>query len=235
MRYAAVANIEDLINAMFFLGGRFEIAQDQLALAPSDARNVGLGAMRGAIVGYAMGYAAIIHERETAVAVLDAFSGRKVGVPSHVDPQIIRNVVEHTWRLGLQSSVHFQVDGLFYNLNRELLYGQRESPKRAFQEATKQLLRLVGLSEEGQEFATLLVLAHLRNTLHNNGIHRNATTSRVVLNDMEFEFVRDQPITCASWQHVLAAIDATLDVLMQILQRERIRYIPGPIRDDFTE
>lgn len=241
MQYSQTKTVADLIVAMDHLAGRFHQAEVRLSLPVTDARMVGLGGMKYVILGYAFGYAALIYERPTPEKIMEAFSSIALDDTGVIDYRRIQYQVEFTWRIGLQSSVHFQLDTLFHNLLRELLLqeelqtGKPIKQKRAFQDATKQLLILTNLPECGKEYDTLMVLSQMRNSLHNNGIHSKPTIPRQILNGMEFEFVNGHPVTCASWQHILAVIDATLDVLMQILTSSKIQKLPCPIRDDYTE
>lgn len=51
---------------------------------------------------------------------------------------------------------------------------------------------------------------------------------------MTFEFNQDAPVQCASWNHILAAIDANIEIIEEILTQPKILSQKGPILDEYA-
>jgi hypothetical protein len=56
----------------------------------------------------------------------------------------------------------------------------------------------------------------------------------ITLHGLRFEFKKDKDPRCASFAHVLAAIDATVDVLEEIFLANEVR-MHGHIEDLYTK
>jgi hypothetical protein len=79
----------------------------------------------------------------------------------------------------------------------------------------------------------LMLIGYLRNSLHNNGIHRGGNLSVRFL-DMEYDLTRDNAVACASWQHELAALFKTIGIIDEILAAPAIRNLQVPIPDAYA-
>ncbi|MBU2595312.1 hypothetical protein KJ713_00550 [Patescibacteria group bacterium] len=53
-------------------------------------------------------------------------------------------------------------------------------------------------------------------------------------NGLEFFFIKGQRVKCASWQHILIALSANIDILEKILLSNKIKNITSEIIDDFS-
>lgn len=95
------------------------------------------------------------------------------------------------------------------------------------------MLRAAGLPQGSHEHKVLYALADIRNSFHNNGIH-DAGDLRVAIDGIDFEFTKGQRVECASFTHVIVAVDANADVLRKILLSETIGGIAESIRDPFA-
>ena len=126
--------------------------------------------------------------------------------------------------------IHFKIDNLFYNTLRAL----GETPTKSFDQNTANLLRLVGAPKDGAEGKALKSLSQVRNSFHNNGIHRNADFHAIVAG-ANFDFIQGQRVECASWSHILHLIEfVVVKVLVSILSSAQVRQIVGEIKDDFA-
>ena len=79
----------------------------------------------------------------------------------------------------------------------------------------------------------MTAFANLRNSLHNNGIHR-ANSLKIQVDEIDFEFVKNERVECASWQHIVVLLSANVSILKKILSSQKIVKIKTEIRDDFA-
>jgi len=135
-----------------------------------------------------------------------------------------------TLRLCLITLVHFKIDNLFQNILKKL---DAKLGKIGYWNLCGVILKEASLSENGKEKEILTVLAYIRNSLHNNGIHRN-NSLKLRLNDFAFDFIKDKKVKCASWDHIIIALDKNIDVLGNILLSKKIKGIKTEIKDDFA-
>jgi len=135
----------------------------------------------------------------------------------------------------------FQVENLFQNLWREL--GEQE--ERSFIKLSEKLLTKLGFSDVAEKMKRIKTLAYIRNSLHNNGVHNgpdynfgiNTTLTKGDTNvnvDASFAFVRDRPVTCCGPMHILGLSAGIIEIVKDVIESEKIRTIPGPIRDRFA-
>lgn len=132
-------------------------------------------------------------------------------------------------RLGFLLLSQFQIENLLRNLCRELAL---PLPQGFFSLATGILERLNLRSD----LSTLNVLALLRNSLHNNGIHdgyRGSSTS-VQIGPVRYDFIHGQRVTCANWEHVANALEASIGVLKRVLSHAAVIAIPDPMMDQYA-
>ncbi len=133
-------------------------------------------------------------------------------------------------RLGFMVSIHFRIDNLFQNILREL---KAYPKKRDYWNLTDAILKQISLPNNGVEKNTLLAFANLRNSLHNNGIHRTQDLN-VKIDNLEFNFMKGQRVVCASWLHIITLLDANIDILDKILLSNKICSVKKEIKDDFS-
>lgn len=129
----------------------------------------------------------------------------------------------------LVTLIHFKIDNLFYNTLRAL----GETPTKSFNQNTANLIGLVGLPKNGAESDALEVFSQVRNSFHNNGIHRNADF-HVTVFGVRFDFIRGRRVECASWAHILHLTEVNVRVLGAILSSAPMRQVNGEIKDDFA-
>jgi hypothetical protein len=135
----------------------------------------------------------------------------------------------------------FQVENFLQNLWREL--GGAE--ERSFIRLAEKVLSKIGLSETEEKMKRIRTLAYLRNSLHNNGVHRgpdfavgfvstlsNNSVSHTVRSN--YSFVRNAKVTCCGPMHVYCLLAGVTDVVVEILGHQMVSQIPGPIADDFA-
>ena len=104
--------------------------------------------------------------------------------------------------------------------------------RMGFVSMTGCLLKAVGIADD-QSRDVFLAIGYIRNTFHNNGIHR-ASALTVKIEDLDFVFLTDTAIKCASWAHIFAAMCATLEIVDRILLSARIKALPTTIEDKYA-
>lgn len=83
----------------------------------------------------------------------------------------------------LTTKVHFKIENLFSNI---LAYQGEEV--RGFKRICDKTLPLANISTYGREAKILSALAFLRNSYHNNGIHKNKNELTIDIDGIPFEF-----------------------------------------------
>jgi len=137
----------------------------------------------------------------------------------------------NTLRLGFMTLIHFKIDNLFYNILRHL----NALPKRTgYWNLTDEILSQCSFSKKGVEKDTLTAFAYLRNSLHNNGIHRKGNNLKLKIDQMEFNFIEGSRVECASWEHIVVLLKANVDILKKIIQSPKVKNIITEIKDDFA-
>jgi hypothetical protein len=133
-------------------------------------------------------------------------------------------------RLGFMTLVHFKFDNLFHNILKNL---NVLPPKRGFWNLTDGILSQCMFSERDTTKQTLTALANLRNSLHSNGIHRNDSLT-IEIDGIAFAFIKGRRVECASWNHIIVLLNASVDILETILLSSRVANIRTEIEDVFA-
>jgi hypothetical protein len=133
-------------------------------------------------------------------------------------------------RLGFMTLVHFKIDNLFHNILKHLnslLKGN------GYWKLTDKILETCAISKTGVEKERLTAFANLRNSLHGNGIHRTDSLN-IDIDGTTFDFIKDKPIECAGWNHIIILLESNIDILRQILLSNIVTNIKVEIMDDFA-
>lgn len=134
-------------------------------------------------------------------------------------------------KLGFITLAHFKIDNLFQNILRNLKVLPGE--KTGYWTLTDIILKECSIPLKGDEKDYLIAFANIRNSLHNNGIHRGEDLE-VTIYGMEFKFIKNSRIECATWEHIIVLLNANVKILEKILQSDRVKNIKTPIKDDFA-
>lgn len=130
----------------------------------------------------------------------------------------------------------FQVENLFQNIWREL--GKNFDSQ--YLRLSGNLLDQLGLKSE-ERLDKLKFLAYIRNSLHNNGIHKDSDWNYLIQIKLETElgpivisgnqeFAKSNIVECSPIT-ALAAFCGVLEVVIDILCSHKVSSIPGPILD----
>jgi hypothetical protein len=143
------------------------------------------------------------------------------------------NVRKHThdfWRFGLMTLTHFRIDAVFQVILKAR--GEYRS-KSAFTSMLRQILDVCQLKDRARFEGIFLAATYLRNSFHNNGIHRGPALD-VELQDMRFKFEPGKAIDCGSFGHALGVLYEIAGCLEEILLSPPLATLKGPIFDDWV-
>jgi hypothetical protein len=123
---------------------------------------------------------------------------------------------------------HFHIEHLLKSINQTL----RPSPSANAMWLILDELHKSCLISDGER-KDILLLTHIRNSFHSNGIHRplsgKATPIVRKIDDLEFSFQVGTSVNCASWVHIVVLLRTVfrhLDTLMQHADVKSIKAIP---------
>ncbi len=140
------------------------------------------------------------------------------------------DALNKTSKLALAVLAQFQIENLLRCLAAELNIPQ---PIGFYKLATN---LLDDLQLRGDELQRLNVPALIRNTLHNNGIHTGFKNSDTVvtIEEVTYEFRHGKPVHYASWQHIAHALESALGVVERVLDDQRVKALPVPVKDRYA-
>lgn len=179
-----------------------------------DARNVALTNI-ALIVGSAHAVISVIDNVQlwSADKLNDLFGF----VDEH--PQRIVEDLEKFQRISMLTLAQFQFEHLFKVL---MIADGVKHPPRVFAELSRTTLDYFDYPSVNRAVRVMNVAAHLRNTLHNNGIHENADL-RVQVNGYVYTLLRGRRCDQASWAHILHILRAELRVIERLLLLPKVR------------
>ncbi len=211
---------DELLTAFSTLVTKIQVLREKLSFPDEDARQIALYGLQEILVGFGLTAHSIIWQR-TSDDVIKSFQNKAV-IEGKTDEDVL-SIVEKTWRLSLITLCHFKIDSLFQNLLKAL--GQ-EPGKNGFSKNKKNLMKKITPPEPEEVNKVLNTLTHIRNSLHNNGIHRGDTCDPIELLGCAYEFETDKVVCCASFWHIFTALDCSIDVIEQILFAPEIQALP---------
>jgi hypothetical protein len=115
----------------------------------------------------------------------------------------------------------FQIEALFSNVLRAL--GQ-EVPS-GFYKVVVQLHQFLSMTEPARRRERLYLAAHMRNSMHANGVHsgHQGRDTIVLVGDLEFRFEHGKRVSCGHWEHACVAISTSFDEVLDVLNAEQVR------------
>jgi hypothetical protein len=142
--------------------------------------------------------------------------------------KVAGDTLHKTAKLSLVILGQFQIETCLRNLAREL---NIKMPNRGFYPLTKSLIAFLGLP--GVLVDELNVAAFIRNSLHGNGIHsgykgRDTVTT---LDNVTYEFLHQQPVSCATVEHIAHALESSVNILATIFDTQQVSVLKDPVID----
>jgi hypothetical protein len=189
----------------------------------ADARRLAIADVQKHVAGLLFSLKAVTKNR-TQAEVQTLFGG------SGVSARNAQSYTEDFWRFGLMDVTHFRIDSLF----QVILNARNEYRSRSgFAGMLKQILGVCELKDRNRTEAVFLAATYIRNSFHNNGMHRG-TPLEIKLQDLKFKFETNKAINCASFGHVLAVLLEVMECLEEMLLSPALAKLTGPIPDDWT-
>ena len=108
-------------------------------------------------------------------------------------------------------------------------------PNRGFYPLTKSLLAFLSLP--GTLVDELNVAAFIRNSIHGNGIHSGfkGRDTFTTLNNVTYEFLHQQPVSCATVEHIAHALESSVNILATIFDTQQISVLKDPVIDQYVQ
>jgi hypothetical protein len=135
-------------------------------------------------------------------------------------------------RLSLVTLFQFQVENLISNIL--LALDSTALTRRGYAQYLRELISRITISSKPNKIAILLVLQHMRNSLHANGIHNNASF-HTEINGRRYEFEKGRLVNCASWPAITFAMMEQIRILEEIVGTAEISRITRTISSQFVE
>lgn len=108
----------------------------------------------------------------------------------------------------------FQIENLLRNILKEL----GESVPNGYFKVAEKITGRLSLPNEKHTIRRLNIIAYIRNSLHNNGIHKafNQKDTVIQVDKIAFKFRNLKTVKCANWDHISHAWVGLLPVLRRI-------------------
>lgn len=191
-----------------------------------DARQAGLGGIQLIIAPACTWY-------NTLIALVDRINIKDLpsllGLPD-VPMHETLNRMDGIMRLAIQTGCHFKIEALFYNL---LIAIDPQKNIRGFDNLAKELIKKVSINNKEDKLELLRVLGAIRNSYHNNGIHKNSSFT-VTIKERKYEFIKEEPVWCASIIDTLIVIEEYVEIVAEILNAEEIKSLSHPVLDIYS-
>ncbi|HVX03147.1 MAG TPA: hypothetical protein VHA09_08340 [Nitrososphaera sp.] len=149
----------------------------------------------------------------------------------NVSVKYITDQLSHYHRLTWVTMIQFRIENMLVNILAVL---DKTQVNRSYHNNVQALLDLLKLPEKERNLNKLMVLQHIRNSLHSNGVHNNKSMS-ITIDNIPFVFEKGKPVGCAGWDHIIIAFEAALIVLEKILSAPEMKTISEPISPEYIE
>jgi len=169
----------------------------------------------------------------TAILLLFCFTPALLGLVDVNDKsvQLMGDSIHKTTKLSLILIGQFQLENCIENLNIAL---GLNSNLPGFYNKAKTIINHLGINSERLEILNTGAL--IRNSLHSNGIHKGFrnTDSHIRIEGVDYDFIHDQKVTCASLPHITHSLECAVNVLDEIIISQQIKQITSLIEDKYA-
>lgn len=149
---------------------------------------------------------------------------------SNISIERTSKIMLNNIRLGLVIFFHFKLENLLGSLLDRISNRKLRGLVRTFTELSNE----VGLSDISEKADIIKAFSSIRNSMHNNGIHNHAPFS-VNVKGVNYKFIKDGVVQCASLDHSINLIQGITDIIDEILETEKIKGIKEIIPDTYAE
>ena len=214
---------EDLIECCHVVLDKCHDLDKEIArFGSQDARRLAIADVQKYVAGLLFSLIALTSGRSRA-EVRALFGG--LGPSAEQGQEYTHNF----WRFGLVTITHFRIDSMF----QVILKARGEyKNKSSFTSMLRQILDVCELKDRVRTENIFLAATYLRNSFHNNGMHRGPALY-IELQDMRFKFEPGKPIDCGSFGHVLCVLYEIMGCLEEILHCPTLATHKQPIFDDW--
>jgi hypothetical protein len=131
---------------------------------------------------------------------------------SSLGPQV-RNMSKYT-RLSWCVMFQFQFENLARNILKELGL----TVPSGYYKVTEKLVDRLSLPNRLHTIRRLNILANIRNSLHNNGIHKSYDKKDTIvqIDNIQYKFMHLKTVKCANWDHISHAWKGLLPTIRKI-------------------
>lgn len=188
----------------------------KVCIASQDARMVGLDSLQQDILFIFMWWKSYNSNLKQSKDDQDFI--HKVGI---IEVKELHRIKEWMWkpiRVGFITHVNFRLENLLRNILFKICPITYERIR--FTSILDKLYDQGLLSEKGEP--KLRVLSIIRNSMHNNGIHKGETELNIDLDGICFNFYKDRLVKNASWFHILVALNKVIIILEKLLLSPKI-------------
>jgi len=133
-------------------------------------------------------------------------------------------------KLGLVIFFHFKLEQLLGSLLNKISNKKIQGLGKIFTELSQE----IGISDISEKARIIKAFSSIRNSLHNNGIHVDSSFS-IEVRGVNYEFIKDGVVQCASLDHSINLIQAILNIIEDILESGKVRKIKEIIPDSYAE
>ena len=126
--------------------------------------------------------------------------------------------------------MNFRVESALANILKHF----SDKPPNSHMQNVTTVLGLCNIRQDSGEYYTFKVLAAIRNSFHNNGIHRTGGNFSKTIGGLEFRFEEGEPVICAGIEHLAVLTRELAKILDRLFLSEPIRSEHEIVPDDFA-
>ena len=151
--------------------------------------------------------------------------------PSANQTNTIGRIIRNTSKMSLIVLGQFQIENCIVNIGNAI--GVR-SQSMGFYNKANALLSSLGLDQTKLEILNTGAL--IRNSLHSNGIHHgyNGSDFHSNLKGVQYDFIHNQKVSCASFPHIAHALECSVEVLDEIFSTSQLKQHASLIPDAYA-
>lgn len=147
-------------------------------------------------------------------------------VPNAEGVKYVANDAVRASRLFLLLETQFQIENGLRNLLRAI---EPQSRLNKFHQIAGRMIELAQLNDADQKKAILMVPAHLRNSMHANGVHHGYREQDTVTTvyGVTYEFRHGQRVSCGGWGHIVHSLTSSVRVVEGIISSPVVSALPS--------